>query len=146
MHFGALVALAWRNMSKKKKKILWRPESNGLLPAFSSKSSAVDLMARPLRHFKFIVAYVVRKALCCAQVLSQDLLLVTPLDGSPPSSSIRGGSQARILERVAMPFSRGSSQSRDRAQISSTAGGFCRLSRQRSRKVLYFYSLSCLDF
>ena len=33
--------------------------------------------------------------------------------------------QARILEWVAFPFSRGSSQLRDRTQASRTAGGFC---------------------
>ena len=32
--------------------------------------------------------------------------------------------QARILEWVAIPFSRGSSQSRDRTQVSHIAGGF----------------------
>ena len=32
--------------------------------------------------------------------------------------------QARILESVAMPFSRGSSQSRDQTQVSHIAGGF----------------------
>ena len=32
--------------------------------------------------------------------------------------------QARILEWVAMPFSRGSSQPRDRAQVSCIAGRF----------------------
>ena len=32
--------------------------------------------------------------------------------------------QARILEWVAFPFSRGSSQPRDRTQVSRTAGGF----------------------
>ena len=32
--------------------------------------------------------------------------------------------QARILEWVAFPFSRGSSQARDRTQVSHMAGGF----------------------
>ena len=32
--------------------------------------------------------------------------------------------RARILEWVALPFSRGSSQPRDRTQVSHTAGGF----------------------
>ena len=32
--------------------------------------------------------------------------------------------QARILERVAVPFSRGSSQTRDLTQVSSIAGRF----------------------
>ena len=32
--------------------------------------------------------------------------------------------QARILDRVAVPFSRGSSQPRDQTQVSRIAGGF----------------------
>ena len=36
-----------------------------------------------------------------------------PLDCSPPGSSVHGILQARILEWVAISFSRGSSQSRD---------------------------------
>ena len=36
-----------------------------------------------------------------------------PMDCSPPGSSIHGILQARILQWVAIPFSRGSSQSRD---------------------------------
>ena len=40
-------------------------------------------------------------------------------------SRVRGILQARILEWVAVPFSRGSSQPRDRTQVSCIAGGFC---------------------
>ena len=36
--------------------------------------------------------------------------------------TIYGILQARILERVAFPFSRGSSQPRDQTQVSRTAG------------------------
>ena len=43
---------------------------------------------------------------------------------SPPGSLSLGILQARILEWVAMPSSRGSSQPRDRTQVSRTAGGF----------------------
>ena len=39
--------------------------------------------------------------------------LCKPRDGNPPDSSVYGISQARILEWVAIPFSRGSSPSRD---------------------------------
>ena len=39
-----------------------------------------------------------------------------PVDCSPPSSSVHGILQARILEWVAISFSRGSSQPRDRTQ------------------------------
>ena len=37
---------------------------------------------------------------------------------------VHGILQARILEWVAVPFSRGSSQPRDRTQVSRIAGGF----------------------
>ena len=39
--------------------------------------------------------------------------LCEPMDYSPPGSSVLGILQARILEWVAIPFSRGSSQDRD---------------------------------
>ena len=50
--------------------------------------------------------------------------LCDPVDCSPPGSSVHGISQARILEWVDIPFSRGSSQPRDRTQVSRIAGGF----------------------
>ena len=37
---------------------------------------------------------------------------------------VHGILQARILERVALPFSRGAYQTRDRTQVSYIAGGF----------------------
>ena len=43
---------------------------------------------------------------------------------SSPGSSVHGISQARILEWVSIPFSRGSSQSRDWTWLSCTAGRF----------------------
>ena len=43
---------------------------------------------------------------------------------SPPDSSVHGLLQARILEWVAIPFSRGSFQPRDRTQVSGIAGTF----------------------
>ena len=47
-----------------------------------------------------------------------------PTDSSPSGCSVPGILQARILEWVAMPFSRGSSRPRDLTQVSCTAGGF----------------------
>ena len=41
-----------------------------------------------------------------------------------PGSSVHGTLQARTLEWVDVPFSRGSSQSRDQTQVSHIAGGF----------------------
>ena len=56
------------------------------------------------------------------------LTLCDPMDCSPPGSSVHGILQARILERVAIPFcisfSRGSSRPRDQTQVSCFAGGF----------------------
>ena len=63
---------------------------------------------------------------CCAllsrSVLSRVRLFVTPRTAAlqaPPSTGIL---QARVLEWDAMPSSRGSSQPRDRTQVSRVAG------------------------
>ena len=52
------------------------------------------------------------------------LTLCYPMDCSPPGSSVHGFVPARILELVAIPFSRGSSQPRDRTRVSCIAGRF----------------------
>ena len=52
------------------------------------------------------------------------LTLCNPMDGSPPGSSVCRILQARILERAAVSFSRGSSQTRDRTCVSCIAEGF----------------------
>ena len=46
------------------------------------------------------------------------------MDCSPPVSSVHGIFQARMLEWVAISFSRLSSRHRDRTQVSCTAGKF----------------------
>ena len=45
------------------------------------------------------------------------------MDCSLPGSSVRGMLQARIVEWVAMPSNRGSSQSRDQTHVTYTEGG-----------------------
>ena len=73
----------------------------------------------------------------CAQSLQSCLTLCDPIDHNLPGSSVRGILQARILEGVAMPSSRGSSQPRDGTQVSSIAGGFLyHLSHQGSPRIL----------
>ena len=52
------------------------------------------------------------------------LSLCDPVDCSLPGSSVHGILQARILEWVAVLFSKGSSQPRGRTQVSHIAGGF----------------------
>ena len=53
-----------------------------------------------------------------AEFTQSCLTLCDPVDCSPPGSSIHGILQARILEWVAISFSRGSSRPRDRTQVS----------------------------
>ena len=62
------------------------------------------------------------KSGAAAKSLQSCPTLCDPIDSSPPGSSVPGTHQARILEGVAISFSRGSSQPRDRAQISHIAG------------------------
>ena len=56
------------------------------------------------------------------KVTQSCLTLYNPVDCSPLGSSIHGILQARILEWVAIFFSRGSSQPKDITQVSCIAG------------------------
>ena len=60
----------------------------------------------------------------CVLVAQSYPTLCDPMDCNPPGSSVHEIFQARILEWVAISFSRGSSQPRDRTQVSCTAGRF----------------------
>ena len=68
--------------------------------------------------------------------------LCEPMDCSLPGSSVRGFSQARILEWVAISFSRGSSWPRDRTHVSCdsciTGGFFIYLRLFHYKLVVYF--------
>ena len=55
--------------------------------------------------------YVLR--ICCHSVTKSYLSLRDPMDYSPPGSSVPVILQVRILEQVAISFSRGSSRPRD---------------------------------
>ena len=59
--------------------------------------------------------------LSCVLVAQSCPTLCDPIDYSPPGSSAHGFLQARILELVVIPFSRGSSQPRDQIQVSCIA-------------------------
>ena len=58
----------------------------------------------------------------CKRKMKVAQLCLTLCD--PMDYAVHGNLQARILEWVAFPFSRGSSQPRDRTQVSGIAGGF----------------------
>ena len=63
---------------------------------------------------------------CAAAAAAKSLqlcpTLCDPIDGSPPGSPVPGIFQAKILEWVAISFSRGSSRPRDRTRVSSIVG------------------------
>ena len=59
---------------------------------------------------------------CESEVVQSCDPLCDPMDWSPPGSSFHGILQARILEWVAISFSRRSSQPRDRTRVSHVAG------------------------
>ena len=59
----------------------------------------------------------------CVSSLSR-VTLWDPVVCSPPGCSVHGISQARVLEWIAIPFSRASSRPRDQTRVPGTAGGF----------------------
>ena len=62
--------------------------------------------------------------ICCCSVAKSCPTLCDPMDCSPPGSPVHGIILARILEWVAISFSRGSSWPRDRTRVSCIVGRF----------------------
>ena len=69
-------------------------------------------------------------------VIQSCLTLCDPTDCSPPGSSVHGILKARILEWVAIPSSRGSSQPRDRTQVSCIADSVLSEPRRKPCKAI----------
>ena len=69
------------------------------------------------------------------------LTLCNPMRYSPPRSSVHGMSQARILEQVAISFSRGSSRPRDRTCV-SCIGKWTLYHEARRETILLFTPIS----
>ena len=65
------------------------------------------------------------------------------MDCSPPGSSVHGILQARILEWVAISFSRASFRPRDQTQVSCIAGRRFNLWATRDWHILNLISLNC---
>ena len=89
----------------------------------------INIFEQPYKTWKYkVLLYILTYELilifnlCVCQLLSRVQLFVGPC--SPPGSSVHGILQARKLEWVAMPFSRGSSGPRDLTQVSHIAGRF----------------------
>jgi len=73
----------------------------------------------------FFTMIVVITGLCVCVLVAQSCpTLGNPMDYKPPGSSVHGILQERILEWVAIPSSRGSSQPRNQIHVSSITGVF----------------------
>ena len=77
--------------------------------------------------------------MCIACLVTQWCPTLWPMDGSPPDSSVHRALQAQIVQWIAIPFSRGSSQPRNRAQVSSIAGKFFTIWATREAKLQYIW-------
>ena len=72
----------------------------------------------------------------CVLVTQSCPTLCNPMDCTLPGFFVHGILQARILEWVAIPFSRGSSQPKDQTQISCITGYLYHLSYQGSPNII----------
>ena len=102
-------SLLWRRISRSMPQLLWH----------------ISLVA-PGRVRPYSSTRGQTRVPCIAEVLVTQSYptLCNPMDCSPSGSSVYGILQARILEWVAIPFSRESPQPRDRTWVSSIAGRF----------------------
>ena len=73
----------------------------------------------------------------CVLVIQSCLTLWDPMDCNLPGSSVYGIILAKILEWVAIPFSKGSSRPRDWTWVSCIAGGFLTIWAAREAHILW---------
>ena len=81
--------------------------------------------------------------MCFAELLSHVWLFVTPWTIACQAPLSMGILQTRILEWVAIPFSKVSSWPRGRGQVSRIAGGFLTIWATRVYSGHYLISISC---
>ena len=82
------------------------------------KSTTQERPSRLWEPLEFMNFWEVQGQCMCAKSLQLCPTLCSSMDSSPPGSFVHGILQARILEWVAMPPSRGSSQTRDWIHVS----------------------------
>ena len=87
-----------------------------------------------------------RKKVLAMSVTQVCPTLCNPMEYNPPGPSILGILQARILEWVASPFCRGSSQPRDWTQVSCIAGRFFTVWATRKSNSILFNSNRILSY
>ena len=132
---GAWDSPAWVCYSPGSRRVAPETPLGTLTPAIPNGLGVSHLPAAPLAVDSFSVTVLIGTCVLLAQSC---LTLCDPMDSSPQGSSVHGILQARILEWVAIPFSRGSSQPRDQPQVSCIAGRFFTV--WASREVQFIYS------
>ena len=96
-----------------------------MIPAFKNWIDLHDQNSlKKLILFFLPLTYSVPQLCVCLHMLNLCLTLCNYMDYSPPRFSVHGIFQARILEWVAISYSRRSSQLRDQTCVSCIAGGF----------------------
>ena len=108
-----------------------QPASELRLPFWSEPNNLarfgripVRLATTPITHSDNIAAVPSFLRCVCVCYLLIRVWLFDPVDGNPPGSSVPAVLQARILEWVTIPFSRGSSRPKDRTHGSFISGRF----------------------
>ena len=87
--------------------------SQGICPGVGLQGKNHVILFDVLTRFVAYIQHQVYGAAWMLSLFSHVQLSVTPMECSPPGSSVHGILQARILEWVAIPYSRGSSRPRD---------------------------------
>ena len=95
------------------------------IPGTGEPGELPSLGSHRVRHdcSDLAAAAAVKKS-CPCFIIKSKVRSFNTMDSSPPSSSVYGISQARILEQVAISFLRGSFQPGARTQVSCLAGRF----------------------
>ena len=119
MHQFPFVLKSVRSIKRKKKTCNYKEENRGRSEISGGRPLYIEWVNKLLLYRRRI--FLMREvAQSCPTVRN-------PMDYSLPGSSVHGIFEARILEWVAISFSRGSSPPRDRTWVSCIAGGLqCR--------------------
>ena len=116
---GQVYSCSFRNMKTYKLRVFWKEQ---LLTVKENHDIWVCCSAWLLGRSVPCLSTIIRKVLML--VAQSCPSLCDPLDCSPPGSSVHGISQARILEWVAISFSKRSSPPRDQTWVSCITGRF----------------------
>ena len=109
--------IPWSGRAPWKRK--WQPTPGFLPGEFHGQRSLVGYSPWGRQESVWLCTHtqhVIKSSVVLLTLLSPNGLC-NPMDCSPPGSSVHGVLQARILEWVAISFSRGSSRLRDQTQV-----------------------------